>query len=45
MGKPTGFMEFERKNKPEVEVLKRIENACFWCFDAGKEHLSHANQR
>ena len=26
MGKPTGFMEFERKNKPEVEVLKRIEN-------------------
>ena len=26
MGKPTGFMEFERKNKPEVDVLKRIEN-------------------
>ena len=26
MGKPTGFMEFERKNKEELEVLKRIEN-------------------
>ena len=26
MGKPTGFMEFERKEKGEIEVLKRIEN-------------------
>ena len=26
MGKPTGFMEFERKNKEELDVLKRIEN-------------------
>ena len=26
MGKPTGFMEYERKNKEEIEVLKRIEN-------------------
>ena len=26
MGKPTGFMEYERKNKEEIDVLKRIEN-------------------
>ena len=26
MGKPTGFMEYERKNKKELDVLKRIEN-------------------
>jgi len=26
MGKPTGFMEYKRKNKEEIEVLKRIEN-------------------
>jgi len=26
MGKPTGFIEYERKNKEEIEVLKRIEN-------------------
>ena len=26
MGKPTGFMEFERKNKKEIDVLTRIEN-------------------
>ena len=34
MGKPTGFMEFERINKPEVDVLKRIEVAYFfYCVD------------
>ncbi|MBP5342331.1 glutamate synthase subunit beta [bacterium] len=26
MGKPTGFFEFQRKNKEELDCLKRIEN-------------------
>ena len=26
MGKPTGFMEFDRKNKEEIPVLTRIKN-------------------
>ena len=26
MGKPTGFLEFERKNKEEIEPLERIKN-------------------
>ena len=26
MGKPTGFMDYERKNKKEISPLKRINN-------------------
>ena len=26
MGKPTGFMEYERKNNPAVTPLERIKN-------------------
>ena len=29
MGKPTGFLEYERENSPAVEPLERIKNFKF----------------